>query len=225
MSALTIAMGLLSGVRAALSPNCDSRPANLVPELVVVHGISLPPGSYGGPWIERLFMNTLPAGEHPYFETIQHLRVSSHVLIARDGGLTQYVPFGMRAWHAGTSYWRGRGGCNDFSIGVELEGSDDEPYDDRQYEALADIVAALQRSLSVARRKAGSRATATSRPAARPIRVRISTGPGSSARFARVAPRSGARSLPEAPPRDSRDRNGDRGLRRAAGSCLRANAS
>ena len=99
--ALTIAMGLLSGVRAALSPNCDSRPANLVPELVVVHGISLPPGSYGGPWIERLFMNTLPAGEHPYFETIQHLRVSSHVLIARDGGLTQYVPFGMRAWHAG----------------------------------------------------------------------------------------------------------------------------
>ncbi len=144
--ALTIAMGLLSGVRAALSPNCDSRPANLVPELVVVHGISLPPGSYGGPWIERLFMNTLPAGEHPYFETIQHLRVSSHVLIARDGGLTQYVPFGMRAWHAGNSYWRGRGGCNDFSIGVELEGSDDEPYDDRQYEALAGIVAALQRA-------------------------------------------------------------------------------
>jgi AmpD protein len=144
MSGLTIAMGLLSGVRAALSPNCDSRPANLVPELVVVHGISLPPGSYGGPWIERLFMNTLPAGEHPYFETIQHLRVSSHVLIARDGSLTQYVPFGMRAWHAGTSYWRGRGGCNDFSIGVELEGSDDEPYDDRQYETLASIVAALQ---------------------------------------------------------------------------------
>ena len=146
MSGLTIAMGLLSGVRAALSPNCDSRPANLVPELVVVHGISLPPGSYGGPWIERLFMNTLPAGEHPYFETIQHLRVSSHVLIARDGSLTQYVPFGMRAWHAGTSYWRGRGGCNDFSIGVELEGSDDEPYDDRQYETLAGIVAALQRT-------------------------------------------------------------------------------
>ncbi len=139
-------MGLLSGVRAALSPNCDSRPANLVPELVVVHGISLPPGSYGGPWIERLFMNTLPADEHPYFETIQHLRVSSHVLIARDGSLTQYVPFGMRAWHAGTSYWRGRGGCNDFSIGVELEGSDDEPYDDRQYETLASIVAALQRT-------------------------------------------------------------------------------
>jgi N-acetyl-anhydromuramoyl-L-alanine amidase len=146
MSAMTIAMGLLSGVRATLSPNCDSRPANLVPELVVVHGISLPPGSYGGPWIERLFMNTLPAGEHPYFETIQHLRVSSHVLIARDGNLTQYVPFGMRAWHAGTSYWRGRGGCNDFSVGVELEGSDDEPYDDRQYEALANIVAALQRT-------------------------------------------------------------------------------
>ncbi len=146
MSALTIATGLLSGVRAALSPNCDSRPSNLVPELIIVHGISLPPGSYGGPWIERLFMNTLPAAEHPYFETIQHLRVSSHVLIARDGGLTQYVPFGMRAWHSGTSHWRGRSGCNDFSIGVELEGSDDEPYDGPQYEALADLVAALQRA-------------------------------------------------------------------------------
>jgi AmpD protein len=86
------------------------------------------------------------AGEDPYFETIQHLRVSSHVLIARDGSLTQYVPFGRRAWHAGTSHWRGRDGCNDFSIGVELEGTDEEPYDDRQYAALADLVAALQQA-------------------------------------------------------------------------------
>jgi AmpD protein len=146
MSALTIAMGFLSGARTALSPNSDARPAGLVPELVVVHGISLPPGRFGGPWIERLFMNTLPPDADPYFATIQHLRVSSHVLIARDGSLTQYVPFDERAWHAGTSHWRGRSGCNDFSIGVELEGADDTPYDDRQYEALADLVCALQRA-------------------------------------------------------------------------------
>jgi AmpD protein len=146
MPALSIAMGLVAGVRAALSPNCDARPGGADPELVIVHGISLPPGEFGGPWIERLFMNTLPAGEHPYFESIQHLRVSSHVLIRRDGSLTQYVPFGLRAWHAGTSSWRGRNGCNDFSVGVELEGTDDAPYDERQYEALADLVAGLQRA-------------------------------------------------------------------------------
>ena len=139
-------MGLLAGARVVDSPNCDARPGKLEPELIVVHGISLPPGRYGGPWIDALFTNLLPAGEDPYFETIQHLRVSSHVLIARDGSLTQYVPFGRRAWHAGTSHWRGRDGCNDFSIGVELEGTDEEPYDDRQYAALADLVAALQRA-------------------------------------------------------------------------------
>ncbi|HEX9707653.1 MAG TPA: 1,6-anhydro-N-acetylmuramyl-L-alanine amidase AmpD [Steroidobacteraceae bacterium] len=146
MSGLSIAMGLLSGARCVESPNCDSRPADAEPELVVIHGISLPPGHYGGPWIERLFMNTLPPEADPYFATIHHLRVSSHVLIARDGTLTQYVPFGLRAWHAGPSYWRGRGACNDFSIGIELEGADDEPYDERQYGALAELVAALQRS-------------------------------------------------------------------------------
>jgi N-acetyl-anhydromuramoyl-L-alanine amidase len=146
MPATTIAMGLLSGVRRVDSPNRDARPGGLVPELIVVHGISLPPGTFGGPWIDRLFQNLLPAEEHPYFETIQHLRVSSHVLVARDGTLTQYVPFDERAWHAGNSYWRGRSACNDFSVGVELEGTDEEPYDDRQYEALADVVAALQRA-------------------------------------------------------------------------------
>ena len=112
----------------------------------MVHGISLPPGRFGGPWIEPLFLNALPADADPYFAEIQHLRVSSHVLIARDGSLTQYVPFGLRAWHAGTSHWRGRERCNDFSIGVELEGTDETPYDDRQYEALAELVAALQRA-------------------------------------------------------------------------------
>jgi len=144
MPATTIAMGLFTGARVVASPNRDPRPGGLVPELVVVHGISLPPGRFGGPWIERLFMNALPPEQDPYFATIQHLRVSSHVLIARDGALTQYVPFDERAWHAGTSHWRGREACNDFSIGVELEGADDVPYDDRQYESLAGLVAALQ---------------------------------------------------------------------------------
>ncbi len=146
MPALTIAAGLLAGARCVESPNYDMRPGGLPPELVVVHGISLPPGQFGGPWIEKLFMNALPAAEHPYFEAVRHLRVSSHVLIARDGMLTQYVPFAARAWHAGDSYWRGRGACNDFSVGIELEGTDEEPYDERQYEALADVVAALQRA-------------------------------------------------------------------------------
>jgi AmpD protein len=139
-------MGLLAGARIADSPNRDARPGALEPELIIVHGISLPPGRFGGPWIESLFMNTLPADVDPYFQEIQHLRVSSHVLIARDGSLTQYVPFGLRAWHAGASHWRGRDGCNDYSIGVELEGTDETPYDGRQYEVLADLVAALQRA-------------------------------------------------------------------------------
>jgi AmpD protein len=146
MTSLTVAMGFVAGARTAPTPNCDARPGNQLPGLIVVHGISLPPGRFGGPWIERLFMNTLPPDQDPYFATIQHLRVSSHVLIARDGALTQYVPFDERAWHAGNSHWRGRDACNDFSIGVELEGADDVPYDDRQYETLAELVAALQRA-------------------------------------------------------------------------------
>ncbi len=146
MSGMSIAMGLLSSARCVDSPNCDLRPDGAEPELIVIHGISLPPGRYGGPWIERLFTNTLPPDADPYFATIQHLRVSSHVLISRDGSLTQYVPFGLRAWHAGQSHWRGRDACNDFSIGIELEGADDEPYDDWQYAALARLIAALQQS-------------------------------------------------------------------------------
>ena len=138
--------GWLSQVRRLPSPNCDPRPQGSGPELIVIHGISLPPGRYGGPWIDRLFTNTLPAEADPYFATIQELRVSSHVLIARDGALTQYVPFGQRAWHAGVSHWCGREACNDFSIGIELEGADDEPYDDRQYPVLAALIASLQRA-------------------------------------------------------------------------------
>lgn len=145
-AALSIVAGLLAGARNVSSPNCDERPGGMRPELVVIHGISLPPGRFGGPWIDRLFTNTLPADADPYFASIQHLRVSSHVAISREGRVTQYVPFDRRAWHAGASYWRGRGQCNDFSIGIELEGDDDEPYDDRQYVALAQVVASLQRA-------------------------------------------------------------------------------
>ncbi len=138
--------GLVPGARYVPSPNRDERPAWQRPELVVVHGISLPPGEFGGPWIERLFTNTLPADAHPYFAAIAGQRVSAHVLIRRDGGLVQFVPFHLRAWHAGASRWRGRERCNDFSIGIELEGADTTPYEDAQYGALAALVAALVRA-------------------------------------------------------------------------------
>ena len=131
------------GVRQVASPNYDARPAGVEADLIVVHGISLPPGEFGGPWIDRLFTNSLPADEHPYFAEIGALRVSSHLAVARDGGLTQFVRFTDRAWHAGPSSFDGRDACNDFSIGVELEGVDTVPYEAAQYTALADIVAAL----------------------------------------------------------------------------------
>jgi AmpD protein len=137
------ATGLLAGVRQVLSPHFDARPAGVLPELLVVHGISLPPGEFDGPWIDRLFTGTLPADAHPYFRAIAAQRVSSHALIRRDGQIVQYVPFGERAWHAGQSTYRGRSSCNDFSIGIELEGTDDTPYADAQYEALATLIAAL----------------------------------------------------------------------------------
>jgi N-acetyl-anhydromuramoyl-L-alanine amidase len=135
--------GLLSEADQVPSPNFDSRPAGVAPDLIVVHGISLPPGEFGGPWIDRLFTNTLPAGEHPYFASIAGQRVSSHLLIRRDGSATQYVPFHARAWHAGRSSYEGRSACNDFSVGIELEGADAVPYDERQYRGLACAVAAL----------------------------------------------------------------------------------
>lgn len=135
--------GLLIGACQVLSPHFDERPAGALPELLVVHGISLPPGEFGGPWIDRLFTGTLPAAAHPYFRDIAGQRVSAHVLIRRDGAIVQYVPFGQRAWHAGKSEYRGRSACNDFSIGIELEGTDDTPYTDAQYEALAALTAAL----------------------------------------------------------------------------------
>jgi AmpD protein len=137
------ATGLLTGARQVLSPHCDARPAGMAPELLVVHGISLPPGEFGGPWIDRLFTGTLPAEAHPYFSEIAATRVSAHALIRRAGEIVQYVPFGERAWHAGASQYRGRPACNDFSIGIELEGTDDTPYTEVQYQRLAALAAAL----------------------------------------------------------------------------------
>jgi N-acetyl-anhydromuramoyl-L-alanine amidase len=137
------ATGLLAGVRQVLSPHFDARPKDIAPELVVVHGISLPAGEFGGPWIDHLFAGSLPAEAHPSFRDTAALRVSAHAVIRRDGAITQYVPFGMRAWHAGQSEYQGRNGCNDFSIGIELEGTDTTPYTDAQYDSLAALVAAL----------------------------------------------------------------------------------
>ncbi|MDE1921791.1 MAG: 1,6-anhydro-N-acetylmuramyl-L-alanine amidase AmpD [Gammaproteobacteria bacterium] len=137
------AAGLLRGVPQVASPNFDARPPDASPELIVVHGISLPPGAFGGPWIDRLFTNTLPEDEHPYFAELRDLRVSAHLLIRRDGAITQYVPFTERAWHAGKSSYQQREACNDFSIGIELEGADTVPYEDAQYRVLATVVAAL----------------------------------------------------------------------------------
>ena len=137
------ATGLLAGVPQVLSPHCDARPAGGRPELIVIHGISLPPGQFGGPWIDRLFTGNIPADAPAALRDVAHLRVSAHALVRRDGGLRQYVGFGQRAWHAGRSQYRGREACNDFSIGVELEGTDHRPYTDAQYESLAALVAGL----------------------------------------------------------------------------------
>ena len=129
--------------RQVPSPNCDARPAGSEVSLIIIHGISLPPGCYGGPEIDRLFTNRLDPGAHPYFAAIAGLKVSSHLLIRRDGELVQYVPFTLRAWHAGESCYDGCSACNDFSIGIELEGQDQDAYTNVQYERLAAVLQVL----------------------------------------------------------------------------------
>jgi AmpD protein len=133
--------------RVIESPNQDERPAGTEITLLVLHSISLPPGEYGGDAIEHLFTNRLDPAAHPYFREIAGLRVSSHFLIRRDGELVQFVPVERRAWPAGASSWRGRERCNDFSIGVELEGSDDGPFEAAQYRRLAALIGALRAEL------------------------------------------------------------------------------
>ncbi len=138
--------GLIKPARQAPSPNKDERPDDHEPRLVVLHGISLPPGEFGGAEIEQLFCNQLDWDEHPYFDEIRGLEVSAHLLIRRDGELVQFVPFTERAWHAGVSSFRQQHRCNDYSIGIELEGEDETPYADAQYDTLTAVIAALMRA-------------------------------------------------------------------------------
>jgi len=136
--------GWLEGARRVPSPNFNARPANTGADLVVVHNISLPPGEFGGQGIEQLFTNTLDPTEHPYYATIAKLEVSAHFLIRRTGELVQFVSVDDRAWHAGQSVWCARSNCNDFSVGIELEGTDELPYEDVQYQQLQQLLDALR---------------------------------------------------------------------------------
>ena len=136
--------GLVKGARFIPSRNCDARPAGCAIDLLVIHYISLPPGEFGGPGVVELFTNRLDPAAHPDYASLAGLRVSAHFLIRRDGELIQFVPCTKRAWHAGDSSWKGKARCNDFSIGIEVEGSGDAPFTDTQYERLAGLTRALQ---------------------------------------------------------------------------------
>jgi N-acetyl-anhydromuramoyl-L-alanine amidase len=136
--------GWLEGVQRLPSPNHDERPAGEQVRLAVIHAISLPPDQFGGPGVMQIFTNTLDPAEHPYYAGIFHLRVSAHFFIRRDGHLIQFVPIHRRAWHAGVSSWQGRERCNDFSVGIELEGCDSKPFEPVQYQCLARLLARLQ---------------------------------------------------------------------------------
>lgn len=137
--------GWLRDAEIIRSPNFNQRPDAIDVRLIVVHGISLPPGSYGGGYVQQLFSNRLDPFEHEYFSEIAGLQVSAHCFIGRDGHLIQFVSFNDRAWHAGLSCWQGEENCNDFSIGIEMEGTDDEPYEEVQYQQLARLVNNLRK--------------------------------------------------------------------------------
>ncbi|MCK4864424.1 MAG: 1,6-anhydro-N-acetylmuramyl-L-alanine amidase AmpD [Gammaproteobacteria bacterium] len=137
---IDITSGLVDEARQQSSPNCDLRPNEEDIALIIIHGISLPPGKFAGYYIDQLFCNKLNPDEHPYFKDISGLRVSSHILIRRDGEIVQYVPFQKRAWHAGVSSYKDREGCNDFSIGIEMEGDDETPYTETQYQVLVTLI-------------------------------------------------------------------------------------
>lgn len=142
--------GWWDAARACPSPNFGARPAGSAITLVVVHSISLPPGAYGGPDVERLFTNTLDCDAHPYYEALRGLRVSAHFFLRRAGELVQFVSCDARAWHAGRSQWRGRGECNDWSIGVELEGLEGHGFEPVQYRRLGELLRALARRYPIA---------------------------------------------------------------------------
>lgn len=137
------AAGFVSGARAIPSVNFDDRPDSATVDLLVIHNISLPPGEFGGAGVEALFTNSLNPAEHPYYQTIQDVKVSAHFFVRRDGELIQFVSCLKRAWHAGLSNWRGRERCNDFSIGIELEGTDELPFENAQYDTLGKLIPSL----------------------------------------------------------------------------------
>ncbi|HJV92003.1 MAG TPA: 1,6-anhydro-N-acetylmuramyl-L-alanine amidase AmpD [Azonexus sp.] len=141
--------GWLKGVTWQASPNFGERPAGEV-SLVVVHNISLPPDEFGGDWVEAFFLNRLDPQAHPYFATIAEVRVSAHFYVRRDGRITQFVGCDQRAWHAGNSQWCGRDNCNDYSVGIELEGSDNQPFSPAQYAALWRLIDALRQRYPIA---------------------------------------------------------------------------
>ncbi len=141
--------GLADGARYLPSPNWDERPSATAIELIVIHAISLPPGEFGGPGVIELFTNRLDPKQHPYYEGIKDLRVSAHFFVRRDGEVIQFVSCARRAWHAGVSRWRGRERCNDFSIGIELEGCDDQIFSDAQYRQLARLTRGLREAYPV----------------------------------------------------------------------------
>lgn len=143
---INLTQGLLATARYLPSSHHNERPENMIIDMIVVHNISLPPGEFGSGAIEQFFCGNLNFNEHPYFQTISQLRVAAHLLINRKGEITQFVPFNKRAWHAGVSYFQGRENCNDFSIGIELEGADHIPYEKVQYEQLANVIKTLQQT-------------------------------------------------------------------------------
>lgn len=141
--------GLITGVKLIVSPNYDARPANRIIDMIVIHNISLPPNQYGGTGIIELFTNKLNPDEHPYYAAIYTAKVSSHFLIRRDGQLIQFVSCLQRAWHAGASKWQDRERCNDFSVGIELEGSDFEAFEETQYKTLNTLLKALKETYPI----------------------------------------------------------------------------
>ena len=146
MSIINIKDNLIEGVTFHSSPNFDSRPKDTDISLIVIHSISLPPGKYGGNEIKDFFLNELDTSNHEYFESIKNLKVSSHIVIKRTGEILQFVPFNKRAWHAGVSSYLGKENCNDYSIGIELEGTDDSEFTDEQYNSLINLTSSLIRS-------------------------------------------------------------------------------
>lgn len=141
--------GFVGGAAQVPSPHHDARPPDAVVDLLVIHNISLPPGEFGGQAIIDLFLGRLDTAAHPWFARLAGVRVSAHFLVRRDGEPLQFVGCGHRAWHAGESTWRGRARCNDYSIGIELEGTDDEPFTDRQYRTLVALTIALRKAYPI----------------------------------------------------------------------------